>query len=327
MDEMIWVEVLTRHREVAARYRFAGPEIRIGRGYTNDVVVDDPYVALEHLRIRRGDDGSLVAEDIGTLNGMHVGRTAEKVERVVLDGDQVIRIGRTDLRIRGAEYVLPRERALTGPPRIIPIIAALSVVLLGIDALSLWLHQVTEPRLSYYLPALLGLPAYAVSWAGVWAILCRIFSGQARFERQLLIGLSGLLAFMLYQQLSDFTPFAVSWYAPTKYGFVASYALLAVIVFWHLREIGPTRLRLKGGIVAGLAVVAVAAQWLIESEARFNYGQQDAARHLLPTAFRLKPFRDEDAFFGDVEKLKGQLDRDRKKQAAAAETAIQPNED
>ncbi|HET7594274.1 MAG TPA: FHA domain-containing protein, partial [Stellaceae bacterium] len=120
MDEMIWVEVL-RHREVAARYRFAGPEIRIGRGYTNDVVVDDPYVALEHLRIRRGDDGSLVAEDIGTLNGMHVGRKAGRVERVVLDGDQVIRIGRTDLRIRGAEYVLPRERALTGPPRIIPI--------------------------------------------------------------------------------------------------------------------------------------------------------------------------------------------------------------
>src|SRR5258708_4105446 len=109
MDEMILVEVLTRHREVAARYRFAGPEVHIGRGYANDVIVDDPYVAVEHLRVRRGDDGALVAEDIGTLNGMHVDRGADRVERVVLNGDQVIRIGRTDLRIRGVDYVLPRE--------------------------------------------------------------------------------------------------------------------------------------------------------------------------------------------------------------------------
>jgi hypothetical protein len=327
MDEMIWIEILTRHREVAARYRFAGPEIRIGRGYTNDIVLDDPYVAPEHLRIRRGDGHMLVAEDIGTLNGMRVGRKSERVERVVLDGDQVIRIGRTDLRIRGADYVLPRERILTGPPRIIPIIVALSVLLLAIDALSLWFRQVTEPQISYYLPGLLAFPAYAVSWAGVWAILCRIFSGQARFERQLLIALSGLLVLTLYRQISDFAPFAISWYGPIKYGFVASYVLLAVICFWHLREIGPSRLRVKGGIVAGLAVMAIATQWLIESEARLNYGQQSAARHLLPTAFRLKPFRDEAAFFGDVEKLKGQLDQDRKKQAAATDAAVEADED
>jgi hypothetical protein len=327
MDEMIWVEILTRHREVAARYRFAGPEIRIGRGYTNDVVLDDPYVALEHLRVRRGDDQALVAEDIGTLNGMQVDRKGNRAERIVLTGDQVIRIGHTDLRIRETDYVLPRELALTRPTRIIPIIVALSVLLLTIEALSLWLRQVTEPQLSYYLPGLLALPAYAVSWAGVWAILCRIFSGQARFERQLLIALSGLLVLTLYRQISDFAPFAISWYAPTKYGFVVSYVLLAAVCFWHLREIGPSRLRAKGGIVAGLAVVAIATQWLIESEARLNYGQQSTARHLLPTAFRLKPLRDEQAFFGDVEKLKGQLDQDRKKQATASDTAAEADED
>ena len=59
---------------------------------------------------------ALVAEDIGTLNGLHVDRQAERVQRVVLDGDRVIRIGRTELRIRGSDYVLPRERALTGSP-------------------------------------------------------------------------------------------------------------------------------------------------------------------------------------------------------------------
>jgi len=327
MDEVIWVEILTRHHDVAARYRFAGPEIHIGRGYTNDVVVDDPYVAVEHLRVRRTDDHALIVEDIGTLNGMHVGRERERLERIVVDGDQVIRIGRTDLRIRGAGYVLPRELALARPSRIIPVIVTLGVLLLAMEALSLWLRQLAEPQLSYYLPGLLALPAYAVSWAGAWAILCRIFSGQARFERQLLIALSGLLMLTLYQQISEFAPFVISWYAPTKYAFVASYVLLGVVCFWHLHEIGPSRLRVKGGIVAGLAILAITTHWLIESETRFNYGQQSAIRHLLPTAFRLKPLSNEAAFFDDVEKLKGQLDQDRKKQAAASGTTTEAEDD
>jgi hypothetical protein len=71
----------------------------------------------------------------------------------------------------------------------------------------------------------------------------------------------------------------------------------------------------------------IAAHRLIDSAARLNYGQQSSARHLLPTAFRLKPLRNEEAFFGDVEKLKDQLDRDRKKQAAASDTAVEADED
>ena len=269
----------------------------------------------------------LVAEDIGTLNGLHVDRQAERVQRVVLDGDRVIRIGRTELRIRGSDYVLPRERALTGSPQLIPIIVVLSVLLVAVNALSLWLRQVTEPRLSYYLPTLLGLPAYALGWAGIWAVLCRVFSGHARFERQLLIALSGFLIFTLYRQLGDFAPFAISWYAPEKYTFAASYAVLAAICFGHLRAIGPSRLKLKGGIVAGLAIASIAAQWLMQSEAQLNYGQQNAARHLLPTAFRLKPYGNEAAFFGDVEKLKGQLDQDRKKPAAMTDTTSDSDDD
>jgi pSer/pThr/pTyr-binding forkhead associated (FHA) protein len=60
---MIWIEIMSRQREVAARFRIAASEARIGRGYDNDVVVDDPYVAAQHLRVFRRDDGHLVAED------------------------------------------------------------------------------------------------------------------------------------------------------------------------------------------------------------------------------------------------------------------------
>ena len=68
MDPVIWVEVLSRHRDIAARHRFTGAEatITIGRGYDNDLVLDDPYVAARHVRIRRDADGRLLATCVGS---------------------------------------------------------------------------------------------------------------------------------------------------------------------------------------------------------------------------------------------------------------------
>ena len=69
---MIWVEVLSRHHDVVARYR-CDDDVRIGRAYDNDVVLDDPYVAPHHLHLGRNEDGRLQADDLGTVNGLSVG--------------------------------------------------------------------------------------------------------------------------------------------------------------------------------------------------------------------------------------------------------------
>ena len=54
---MISVEVLSRHRDVVARYRSDASATTVGRAYDNDVVIDDPAVAAHHLRIFRDDGG------------------------------------------------------------------------------------------------------------------------------------------------------------------------------------------------------------------------------------------------------------------------------
>ena len=71
MAAMMWIEVLGRDGEVLARERIEGDEARIGRAFDNDVVVNDPHVAPHHLRVHRGEDGVLVAEDLGNLNGLY----------------------------------------------------------------------------------------------------------------------------------------------------------------------------------------------------------------------------------------------------------------
>jgi hypothetical protein len=89
------------------------------------------------------------------------------------------------------------------------------------------------------------------------------------------------------------------------------WSILAVVCFLHLREVGATRLRLKGALVVALLVVAVAVQTLQRSEAFSDSGRQNTAHVLMPPELRAVPFRDEAAFFGQIANLKAKLDGDR----------------
>jgi hypothetical protein len=310
---MIWVEILSRHRDVTARFRSNGPEVRIGRGYDNDVIVDDPYVAARHLRVFRDEAGQLVAEDTGSVNGTFVDGGRSRLTRIIVDGTKTIRIGQTYLRIREIGHAVEPERVAWPDRGMLPMLggAALGAVTLGIYMLKVWLTQTGEPRVSTYLTPSLTIIATVLAWAGLWALLSRIFSGQSRFLRNLLIVLAGAFALSLYNELAQILAFAWTWPAASSYQYVVIWSILAVMCFFHLREVGPARLWLKGAIVTTVLVTVIAAQTLQQSEAFSDSGRQNTTRLLMPPSFRAVPLRDENALFGGIADLKAKLDRDR----------------
>jgi hypothetical protein len=313
MDEVIWIEILARSRDVAARQRFAGPEVRIGRGYDNDVVIDDAYVAPRHLRIFRDEQGRLVAEDLGSVNGLYLDRDGRRRERIVVDGERPLRIGHTLLRVRGPGYAVKGERVAArqahGMGLVLPV--GLAAAVLAISLVSLWLGETGEPRASRYLGPLLAWALVIAGWVGFWGVLTRVFSGGAHFRRNLVIALSGLLAFALYNEFAFFASFALTWRLASTYAYVALSCILAVTCFFHLREVGRARLKLKAAVVAALFALAIGLQTLWQSEAFHDFGQQTFVVRLLPPALRLASVRDENEFFADIGRLKERLDRDR----------------
>jgi FHA domain len=310
---MIWIEILSRHRDIAARFRIIGPEARIGRGYDNDVIVDDPYVAAQHLRVFRDESGQLVAEDMGSANGTFLDGGKHRLTRIVVDGRHPIRVGQTFLRIRETGHAVERERLARPERPILPIAVAavLGVAILAITALNIWLTQTSEPKALSYLAPLLVTIASVLAWVGVWALLSRIFSGRSHFLRNLLIALAGFLGSLLYMQFAQFSAFALTWSTAVTYGYVAVWSILAAVCFFHLREIGRSRLVLKGALVTTLLAGAIAVQTLQQSEAFSDSGRQITSRRLMPPALRIAPLRDQDAFFDEIGKLKTRLDGDR----------------
>lgn len=317
-DAMLWIEVLSRNDEVLARHRVRpGSEVRIGRGYDNDVILDDPYVAARHLRIVRDLDGTLVAEDLGSVNGLLAGDDRRRVDRAVLDGQGSITVGRTRLRVRAADHQVEPERALRPRMRSWPLIALFAPLLLGAELLTTWLDRTTEDKLAEYLTPLLALCLFVAAWTTLWAVLSRIFAGRARYERHLLIALCGLLAFAVLSELSALAAFALSRRELVTYVYIVMWLLGGFVCFLHLRQLsasreaGQSRLKLKAGAAAVMALLGIGMQSLWQWEASASADRQSYVRDLQPPPVRLVAAQSETGFFAEVSKIKLSLDRAR----------------
>ena len=311
---MMWIEILSRHHDVLSRQRIDhdGDTIRIGRGYDNDVIVDDPYVAAYHAMLKRDAQGNWTAFDQGTRNGMMVGKNGRRCAEVRLHDGTDIRIGRTWFRLRSAHAPVPPERELSRFQHHawrLAFLIALVVTLM--EVAGIWLDSVGEYKTSQYMSAILAAVTVVLVWTSVWAINSRIFTAQGHFDQHLLIALSGLLALSVLDALLAVGAYAVSLPALVQYYFVPVWLVVSATIFVHLRAIGPARRRLKAAGVILLAVVAIGAQGTISHEARNDSGQPVFLQQLKPSAMRLVPARTPSAFFTDAGKLKVELDRAR----------------
>ena len=315
MGEVIWIEILSHHhREVLARHPVDKAEVRVGRGYDNDVIIDDPYVAAQHLLIRADATGALIVEDLGSANGTFVVRGRRRLQRFRVNPDRPIRIGQTHLRIRRADYAVPRERRLSTRVPSWPLTLILGVAMVAVLLTSQWFQETREPQLHRYVENGLLWVGIAVGWTAIWSVICRVFSRRARFERNLKITLGGLLVYFLFRELLQLGAYSLAITEMQTYQFASMVILLAVVSLLHLRAIGQSLMWLKGGVLAALVTVVLAAQALTQSEVQLGNNQQNYVRRMLPPSLRLVPLRTEDTFFRNAENLRPNLDADRKKE-------------
>lgn len=310
MGQVIWIEILSRRGDVVARHSIASATVRIGRGYDNDVVIDDPFVAPHHVTIWTDDEGRLVAEDAGSVNGLY--RNHERVRRdsIVLDGGTPVRIGQTFLRARRDDHPVPAERRIRRESHAWVAIVLLVAAIVALELVTLWLHDVSDPRVARYAMGPLVVLLTGAGWAALWAMVCRVFNHQARFERNLVVALSGILAYSFYDEVMAVLAYSLSSPAIDHYAYMGAWVILGAVVAAHLRLAGVARRRVIAAVAVAVAVVAVVVQGLSRGEFGGNRAQQVRVI-LLPPALRLAPAEGEGAFFADAARLRAELEHDR----------------
>jgi len=317
-----WIEILDKSGTVTARQRIQADAITLGRGYDNDLVIDDAFVAPAHLRIAFDTEGALWLEDLGTQNGTFDVIRQANVKRLLVGDEASVRIGHTGLRIRRASFevapALPMAEAYAplaaigyGNAALFMMAAFITVV-----TLSTWLSQTSEFKLAGYLPGGVIFPLVALGWAGIWTLITRLVTARGQFFRHVAIAFSFLVALFVVDFVADFATYAFAWVALQRWVPLLVWVMFGVLCFAHIRAITPKHIRLVGGIVGTLVVVAIAVHVSLRAESDRVQPQRISAKLMPPFLLMKSPVAAE-TFFKDTLALKPKLDEERKKEPSS----------
>lgn len=305
-----FVETLARNGDVLHRHQVGALPIRLGRGYDNDYIVDDPYAAPRHAVVLE-EDGKLVLRDLGSRNGVvHRGK---RVQQIALDGDTVVRLGHTSLRVRAAGFAVAPElldRTRHGWEGILP--GTLGMLLVGVVSVFLmWLVDTQEFELIRYVQAFAVGATAALLWSGIWAFANRLFGRHARLGRHLFIFGCGLALLVLLRLAASAAGYAFSLEGLTRYGSHVVIAVVAGMAYFHLATVRPQRTRRLATVCAALALFG-SGLVLIANEQRIGQvGDELYMSVLMPPEMRVSRDHSIDEYMGQVGAMKARLDVER----------------
>ncbi|QSQ25766.1 FHA domain-containing protein [Pyxidicoccus parkwayensis] len=316
MDEVIFLEVLEGDG-VHARHRLERFPASVGRGYTNDVILDDPKVSAEHLRIERREDGALVLRDVGSHNGTFRVEPWTQLAELELTPDTRVSVGDTVLRFRARNH--PVEDTVVGPAPVAPrprvferprTFALALAALVGASLLEGYLTNYGRTDWGELTVSVVVPLALLLLWAGGWSVASRIARRQFHYRTHAAIGTLVLLGTIIIPALVTLVSFslALGGGLPVLH-YLAFLGLMGWGLYWHLRYVtrwDSRRLKRVLAVVTLVFGVLSRAGDLLGNEG-FDAGL-DFPRTLLPPALRLARAQPVEEFFEDTAGLQDEVD-------------------
>ena len=326
------LEAIDRDGHVRQVWPIRNWPVRIGRALDNDVVLTDPHVAARHLTLDDAGGGVLVMDTGDTVNGVTIGlrRIGARMRATLqLEGEPLdLAVGRTRLRVRLAETALAPELPLAGlqvrHPRLWPSLVMAALVVAGV-AFGSYLD--TDPDnfvRGVGSTLLVGLTAAAL-WCGAWALLSKTITRQGHFGWHLRVFVVAALVMLGLNVLPGLLAFALSWPWLTDFSFIATFAVGATALYFHLLGIEPARPRRLRWVVATGAVVAVGLTLWFNQQRTSQMGDELYMSHLFPPALRIAKPMPTDKFIDGLATLHPLLDR-KAKEPAGGDFGDRPSE-
>jgi Inner membrane component of T3SS, cytoplasmic domain len=219
VGRIVIVEILDAHDAVRQRVRLDRWPAIIGRAYSADVLLDDPYVSPEHVRVIDGDGSGVVVEDLASVNGLYAADGA-RVSRATLLPGSVIRVGRTHVRFCSAtDIVAPalvddapavgRAESATGGDtagaatgarrgwRRLSATAGLVVICIAaavVFTVQSYVDGYQRNGATAAIEAGAGLFLILVLWAAPWALASRVVMQRAQLLTHLAVASAAIIA-------------------------------------------------------------------------------------------------------------------------------------
>ena len=243
MESIIIAEVLEKSGKVHERIKLTQFPAVLGRGYDSDLIMSDEFISAHHARIAQDDAGEFMLTDLDTENGTYLLPEMRPVKALPLGADTLLRLGHTLVRLRRPDYAI-------APPSIdtlarsrfaffftsgvtLTFLALLMLSMLGFNA---YQSSAQQMKLSKLVLDILEIAALAPIWAGLWAILSRVFAHHAAYISHAGIACLAIIGFFVADTLVEYYAFGFSAQMSADILFYLLFGSLAfAVLYGHLR--------------------------------------------------------------------------------------------
>jgi hypothetical protein len=325
MSLFYYVEVLNSSGDVQTRQKCSALPIRLGRGYNNDIILDDPHTAPEHAIIEHDEIGALTLRNLSSQNGIKI--KGKNYPHIKLNGDTIAQLGHTHIRVRDSHYVVSAElsdsshHAWQGWQLLI-----FSLLIIGALSWSdFWLDDIDEKKITAYITNILTWLLSAGAWAGLWALANRVFGKSANFNRHLLTLSCGMLALSISEYIYTLLAFSLSWDWPILYKGHIIIAIMITMIYYHLRLINLRKQKLLKFLCVGAAIVISGLKLMTNYQSTNKYADALYVNETLPPVMRISRNHSVEEFGQSIYDLKKELDTEREQ--ALKEKALKEKSD
>ena len=273
------MEVLDRGGKVVQRANVDQNILTIGRGYDNDIILDDQYVCLEHVSVHVVE-GMLLVNDLDSVNGISQNKYHFKGKQLMLSSNDTFKIGHTTLRYRSASAPLPATKidrhirssfwSLHNP---VPVFFT-ALVLVGFIVFEAIFSQTEETEnvkiLADAIPAVMTI----LSWAGLWALFGKLMIDRFSFVTHLGIFSLANVGFYLCSIILGYVCYAFGFDHIFSTIFAISVTLIAIwMLYTHMGY--STKMSFRSMLTTSVFLTLIGASFYILQakvmESEFNY--------------------------------------------------------
>jgi hypothetical protein len=313
------IEAVDASGAAVARLRITRWPVVVGRDLSADLVLSDPHVAPQHLRIEPSATGRIgVVQVLETINGVRQGRKHYQSGQFFgwPDGEDLV-MGHLRLRLRLAEMPLAPEQSLTTISwRPVATTVALVLAMIALALVQAWLKVTESEKFAQVAVAVVGaLLGGLALWAGLWALATKLFTGRAQFWRHVrIVGVVSLVE-PLVSGLGYLLAFVFSLESLSRFNFLLSAPVVAIGIAFQLLVIAPQRRRALVTTVVVTTLVVVLAfmgtNWLQNK----RWTSQLYMSALFPPSWRLAPAVPVDQWMREAGAIRQRLDERLKDQS------------
>jgi len=317
MEPVVIVELLDKSGKVHERVRLTRFPAVIGRGYDSDVILGDEFVSAHHAQIVLDDTGQPMINDLDTENGTYQLPSMQAVRNLPLGAETLLQLGQTLVRLRRPEFpVAPTRIDTLTHSRLTQffssslMLTALGLLLLGILGFHAYQSSAQQIKLSKLLLESLEIGVLVPIWAGLWAILSRVFAHHTAYVSHAVITCLAVISFFVADTLAEYYAFGFSAQLSAEILFHILFGLIvALVLYGHLRFatlLSPKRIGLFSVMIAA-GLVALSGFTTYVQDLDFN-DTLPYPPELKPAQFRMVKEKSLDTFIRAAEQVPQQID-------------------